>query len=114
MTGLRGPRGLAAAIKGVVMAGLLASLLSGCAGGESQAKAADDKFSTIDHVVGASTSVSRPGIPTNTNYFVQIELDEGLTVQQVAHVVDSAVVVARTELAPTASAGIDGSSHSRV
>ena len=81
------------------MAGLLASLLSGCAGGESQATAADARFEQIEHVVSAATVVMHSGAPWNTSFDTTIVIDEDLSAADIAKVVDSAILVAQEELA---------------
>ena len=87
------------------MAGLLASLLGGCAGGESQAKAADEKFLTVDHVSAAHTIVSRPGSPLNVQYTTTVTLEESLTAELQAHAIDGILLVARDDLSGTANYG---------
>ena len=106
MTGRQNQSGAMLSAKGVVIVGLLALLLGGCAmGGKSQADAAVARFEQIDHVVGASTSVTRPGLPTNTNYFSKVTVVEGLSDVDLALVIDQVLLVAREELAPTATGG---------
>ena len=105
MTGRRGPRGLATAIKGVVMAGLLASLLSGCAGGEDKATAADEQFLTVEHVVRSHTTTLHSGVPWNTSYSPTVVIDEGLDVKETAQVVNQVILVAQEELA-SANVGV--------
>lgn len=98
--------GSGVAMKGVVIVGLLAVLLGGCAmGGKSQADAAVARFEQIEYVTGASTSVTRPGLPTNTNYFSKVTVVEGLSDADLALVIDQVLLVAREELAPTATGG---------
>ena len=94
--------------KGVVIVGLLAALLGACGmGGKSQATAADARFEQINDVVAASTVVSRPGLPTNTNYSSKITMVGGLSDADLARVIDEALVVARDELGPTSNGGAD-------
>ena len=87
------------------MAGLLASLLSGCTGGESQATAADERFAEVPHVVDSSTVVQRAGSPLNTQYNTDLTLETELAVAEQADAIDAVLVVAREELSPTANVG---------
>jgi hypothetical protein len=87
------------------MAGVLAGMLSGCAGGEGQAKAADQRFVEVTHVVDASTVVQRAGSPFNTQYNTDLTLESELTASEQAGAIDAVLVIAREELAPTANVG---------
>ena len=87
------------------MAGMLASLLSGCAGGKDQAKAADEHFVSVDHVSGVHTIVSRPGSPLNVQYTTTVTLEEGLSPLLQAEAIDGVLVVARDDLSATANYG---------
>lgn len=87
------------------MAGLLASLLSGCAGGEDKATAADEQFLTVEHVVRSHTTTLHSGVPWNTSYSPTVVVDEALSAEETAKVVDQVILVAQEELA-SANVGV--------
>ena len=76
----------------------LVLMLSGCGGGEGAAKAADERFSAVEHVTDVGTSTDHGGAPWNTGYTPFVELEPGLDDVTLAHVVDQLIVIARDEL----------------
>ena len=76
----------------------LVLMLSGCGGGEGAAKAADERFSAVEHVTEVRTTTSHGGAPWNTGYDVSAGVTTGLTDEQIARVVDDLIVIAHDEL----------------
>lgn len=78
--------------------GLIALILSGCGGGEGAARAADERFASVEHVTEVRTTTSHGGAPWNTGYSVSVGVEVGLSDEQIARVVDELIVIAHDEL----------------
>lgn len=85
------------AVKGVMMASVVAGLLGGCAGSEPNVAAGDQAMAQLDHVIEASTDVTEPGAPRNWHLFTQVIVEDDLAPQQLAQVADATITIAQEE-----------------
>ncbi|WP_152650183.1 hypothetical protein [Demequina aestuarii] len=84
---------------------IVTSVLGGCASGDDEAQRADEAIMTLPHVAESVTDVSRPGLPTNQQFWTDVTFVDGLGADEQTQALDSILVIARDELGDSANAG---------